>query len=117
MIPRLKIETYEVDRLKEILQNNYTDIKIPSFEVINWLRNGLELHNAEENKCKFCGNNFNYNLIKEKIEIYISNEKKKDFDYLIDVKKSMEEILDRYDQYLSKIEQIEFFGLYIFNGW
>ncbi|WP_245393457.1 AAA family ATPase [Staphylococcus coagulans] len=109
VVPRLKIETYEVDRLKEILQNNYTDIKIPSFEVINWLRNGLELHNAEENKCKFCGNNFNYNLIKEKIEIYISNEKKKDFDYLIDVKKSMEEILDRYDQYLSKIEQNEFF--------
>src|SRR5699024_10491311 len=56
VIPRLKIETYEVDRLTEILQNNYTDIKIPSFEVTNWLRKGLELHNAEESKCEFCGN-------------------------------------------------------------
>ncbi|CZQ67285.1 chromosomal cassette SCCmec type IV protein [Staphylococcus aureus] len=77
MIPSLKIETYDVDRLTKILQNNYTDIKIPSFEVIDWLRNGLELHNVEESICKFCGNNLNYNLIKEKIEIYLLNEKKK----------------------------------------
>ncbi|HCA7414294.1 TPA: AAA family ATPase, partial [Staphylococcus pseudintermedius] len=39
-IPSLKIETYEVDRLTKVLQNNYNDIKIPSFEVIDWLRNG-----------------------------------------------------------------------------
>ncbi|HCZ6607963.1 TPA: hypothetical protein O3044_002883, partial [Staphylococcus aureus] len=100
----LKIETYDVDRLTKILQNNYTDIKIPSFEVIDWLRNGLELHNVEESICKFCGNNLNYNLIKEKIEIYLLNEKKKDFDYLKDVEKSIEQLSDNYEQYLSNID-------------
>lgn len=104
MIPSLKIETYDVDRLTKILQNNYTDIKIPSFEVIDWLRNGLELHNVEESICKFCGNNLNYNLIKEKIEIYLLNEKKKDFDYLKDVEKSIEQLSDNYEQYLSNID-------------
>ena len=103
-IPSLKIETYEVDRLTKVLQNNYNDIKIPSFEVIDWLRNGLELHNAEESTCKFCGNNLNYDFIKEKIEIYLLNEKKKDFDYLKDVEKSIEQLSDNYEQYLSNID-------------
>lgn len=103
-IPSLKIETYEVDRLTKVLQNNYNDIKIPSFEVIDWLRNGLELHNAKESTCKFCGNNLNYDFIKEKIEIYLLNEKKKDFDYLKDVEKSIEQLSDNYEQYLSNID-------------
>lgn len=43
-------------------------------------------------------------MIKEKVEIYLLNEKKKDFDYLKDVEKSINQLSDNYEKYLSNID-------------
>ena len=85
-IPNLTIEEYETTKIVEILQKDYSDTKIPSYEVVEWLRNGLLLHDKEDNVCKFCDNKFDYSGIEEKVNMYLSNEKQNDSNYLIKVK-------------------------------
>ncbi|AMG64391.1 MULTISPECIES: AAA family ATPase [Staphylococcus] len=107
-IPNLRIEEYEVDKIVEIFQKDYSDIKIPSHEVVEWLIKGLNLHDIEDNMCKFCGNKFDYNSIDDKVRMYSSNEKQNDSNYLIGIKKSIERILKNYEQYISNIEKNDF---------
>ncbi|HFD7595567.1 TPA: AAA family ATPase, partial [Staphylococcus aureus] len=108
-IPNLTIEEYETTKIVEILQKDYSDTKIPSYEVVEWLRNGLILHDKEDSVCKFCDNKFDYSGIEEKVNMYLSNEKQNDSNYLIKVKSSIELILKNYEQYILNFEKNAFF--------
>lgn len=107
-IPDLTIKKYDVNKIVEIVQKDYSDIKIPSHEIVEWLKKGVNIHDTEDSTCKFCGNKFDYNNIKKKVEMYLSNEKQNDSNYLINTKKSIELLLKNYEQYISNIEQNDF---------
>ncbi|MCG2283191.1 AAA family ATPase [Staphylococcus epidermidis] len=107
-IPNLTIKKYDIDKIVEIVQKDYSDIKIPSHEIVEWLKKGVNIHDTADSTCKFCGNKFDYNNIKKKVEMYLSNEKQNDSNYLINIKKSIELLLKNYEQYISNIEQNDF---------
>lgn len=78
-IPDLSIEQVpdkDLEVLSTILINTYGNVDIPTSEVINWLNNGLHLH-QDEDECKFCGNQIDFPTIKVKILEYNENEKQK----------------------------------------
>lgn len=70
------VSNEEIDTLKYIFAKKFDDIQIPNSKIIEWISNGLHIHQDGE-KCKFCGGTPDLVYIKEKIEKYNSNEKQK----------------------------------------
>lgn len=71
------LETSSVKNIEVICKKAYINNNIPEANVISWLNEGLKIHNADDNVCKFCGGKLELNNIRTKINLYNDNEKQK----------------------------------------
>lgn len=78
-IPNLSIGEIKafkyVDLLEKVMIKNYEDLEIPSYEIINWLNDGVKFHENEET-CKFCGGYLDYNELHQRLKNFNDSEKK-----------------------------------------
>lgn len=72
-----KITDQEITAAQSIFEKTYGDINIPSSEIVDWINEGVELH-EDGDDCKFCGGKITLHEIAEKVEAYNANEKQKD---------------------------------------
>lgn len=74
-IPELNFpDREEVELVEEILKKKFDDVEIPSSVIVEWINQGVKMHENKE-ICMFCGNNLDLNIIKNKVERYNNNEK------------------------------------------
>lgn len=64
---------------------NFSD-DLPSLEELNWLENGIKLHEKTDKQCKFCQNYFNLHDVINRVKEYKENEKQKDIKRLVEIK-------------------------------
>ena len=90
------ISNIDADEISEIaIQFNKTfSDEIPTAQIIEWLNNGLEIHQDGDN-CKFCGGTLNYQEIKTRVELYNANERQKAIRKLVGFKKKLDEIANQ----------------------
>ncbi len=89
-IPDLNIKKISQDDqqfLMQSLQKKYPiSDDIPVSKVIEWLENGIYLHEDSDSTCKFCHNSFNLQHVKDKISEYRKNSRRKDIVRLEQIK-------------------------------
>ena len=80
------IDSAKIDRLEKILARTYSD-NVPSSEIVSWLEKGISLHDTNADMCLFCQNrsNFSIEVIQERVNRYIADEKQKDSKFLEDI--------------------------------
>ncbi|MCL2683155.1 MAG: AAA family ATPase [Bacteroidales bacterium] len=72
-----KISIVDISEVKTIFNEKFgKDIEIPEYEIIQWMEEGLKVHQESDN-CKFCGGQLDYLGVKAKIEQYKENKKHK----------------------------------------
>lgn len=73
-------------RIEKILARTYSD-NVPSSEIVSWLEKGISLHDTNADMCLFCQNrsNFSIEVIQERVNRYIADEKQKDSKFLEDI--------------------------------
>lgn len=73
-------------RIEKILARTYSD-NVPSSEIVSWLEKGISLHDTNTDMCLFCQNrrNFSIEVIQERVNRYIADEKQKDSKFLEDI--------------------------------
>lgn len=77
IIPPLNIILDEsINEIKDIFIKKFDDIEIPTSKIVEWITNGLSIHEKGD-KCKFCGGTPNLDLIRDNVNKYNSNEKQK----------------------------------------
>lgn len=77
IIPSLNIMLNEhINEIRDIFIKKFDDIKIPTSKIVEWITNGLSIHEKGE-KCKFCGGTLNLDSIQNNVNKYNSNEKQK----------------------------------------
>ncbi len=90
IIPQLNIMLDErINEIKDIFIKKFDDIEIPTSKIIEWITNGLSIHEKGE-KCKFCGGTPNLDLIQNNVNKYNSNEKQKAAVTLTDFKNEID---------------------------
>lgn len=72
-----QLDTSSVNNIESICKIIYTNNNIPEANVISWLNEGLNIHSANDNICKFCGGELHLDNIKNKVNLYNNNEKQK----------------------------------------
>lgn len=74
------ISDEEINDINYIINKDYDNTSIPTSEVINWIRDGIKIHddNNNHNKCIFCGNDFSLNNVEEKIKLILENKKQQE---------------------------------------
>lgn len=88
--PKLEITKLSQED-KEFLNNtlkksyNFSD-ELPPLEELNWLENGIKLHEETDKQCKFCQNYFNLQDVINRVKEYKENEKQKDIKRLAGIK-------------------------------
>lgn len=76
--PIIKIELNEINKIYEIFQKNYDDSKIPAKDILEWIKEGKDIHkNHNSNRCLFCGSYFDYGSLLTRIERYESDDTQK----------------------------------------
>ena len=92
------IDSAKIDRLEKILARTYSD-NVPSSEIVSWLEKGISLHDTNADMCLFCQNrsNFSIEVIQERVNRYIADEKQKDSKFL-------EEILEQVSESIKDLE-------------
>lgn len=90
IIPQLNIMLDErINEIKDIFIKKFDDIEIPTSKIVEWITNGLSIHEKGE-KCKFCGGTPNLDLIQDNVNKYNSNEKQKAAVTLTDFKNEID---------------------------
>ena len=73
----------EINSINNIMLMEYNNEEIPSTKIIEWLKEGLEIHKKENSEqCKFCGGNLNIKEIEEKTQKYLKDRKQQDLQKL-----------------------------------
>ncbi|ATQ35457.1 hypothetical protein MENTO_v1c03110 [Mesoplasma entomophilum] len=91
IIPELNyISSKKIEKASNIFQKNFVQNHIPSYKIIQWLNDGLELH-KEHKKCEFCGSIINLEDIKFRIEKYNLDDKQKSKAFLFVLNKELNE--------------------------
>ena len=72
-----KITNEDMTDAERIFGKTYGNISIPSSDIVEWLNQGVTLH-EDGDKCKFCGGEVALHDIAAKVEEYNANEKQKD---------------------------------------
>lgn len=72
-----KISDQEMIDAESIFSKTYNNTSIPSSDIVEWLNEGVALH-EDGDKCKFCGGKITLHDIAAKVEEYNANEKQKD---------------------------------------
>lgn len=74
-IPQLNdLSVEDIGFIIKILETVFSDTEIPSQKVIEWLDEGITLHN-EKRSCMFCGSDLDLAEIKSRVESYQQNKK------------------------------------------
>lgn len=104
----LEIMNFRLDLLEpiqEMLNTSYDKSDIPSYSVVEWIRNGVDLHKSK-NHCQFCTNSIDVEEIEKKLELYLKNKKQKDSailnNFIIDLRNTVESsvrVFTRIDDY------------------
>lgn len=102
----ISIDEEMIKKCNAILAKEYTLEKIPSIELLDWLKKGIELNKGSK-KCLFCGSDLNdVSKIEKHYDEYIKNEKQKDITFfkesifkLEDVHKEIELFLEETKKY------------------
>lgn len=82
----------EIDEIKNIFKEKFgDDIEIPKYEIVQWLDEGLNIH-QEGDECKFCGGKLDYLEVKSKIEQYKENKKHKSIEKIKSFKGQLEKL-------------------------
>ena len=90
IIPSINIILNEsINEIKDIFIKKFDDIEIPTSKIVEWITNGLSIH-EEGDKCKFCGGTPNLDLIQNNVNKYNSNEKQKAAITLTNFKKEID---------------------------
>lgn len=77
------INEEEINSIYDIMSTEYNAEEIPSTKIIEWLKEGLEIHKKENSVyCKFCGGNLNMKEIEEKTQKYLEDRKQQDLQKL-----------------------------------
>lgn len=72
-----------IDNIYEILGNEYNDEKIPSTQLLEWLKFGISIHKSSQTEtCEFCGGNIKLVDIEKKVNTYIQDKKQQDLQKL-----------------------------------
>lgn len=66
----------EIDEASIIFSKNFSTISIPSSNVVDWLNEGLALH-EDGDDCKFCNSKISLKDIRKRVDEYNANEKQK----------------------------------------
>ena len=83
-----------------LLSTSYNDESIPKSTIVNWISDGVALH-ENETKCLFCGsNNVDLDHIKKELNRYVKNEK---HNTEVKIKNAIEQI----DRIIESIEKYE----------
>jgi hypothetical protein len=72
-----EILSSDIEEIKTVFNEKFGgDIEIPEYEIVQWMDEGLKMHQEGE-KCKFCGGQLDYLEVKTKINQYKENKKHK----------------------------------------
>jgi len=101
----------EIDEVQVIFEKIYGNIDIPSSEIVDWLNDGVELH-EEGDDCKFCGGSINFKNIADKVAAFNANEKQKDTkrlqsfdDKMAQLQNTITQNIERRDNTLSALDE------------
>jgi wobble nucleotide-excising tRNase len=99
------ISEVEVENIKNIFSETFQDIEIPSSEIIDWLNQGLRIHEKGDN-CKFCGGKLDYGNLKYKVKEYNDNKKRQAALKLQDFSKQLQKLETQIGYILDKKESV-----------
>ena len=109
-LPTLELAFNSADISNAIMIMNklYSPDKIPSQELLDWIKNGLILNKNEE-RCLFCGSPIiNIEDIEFKYKEYLSNEKQKDTKKIIDLLKNLSSTKQLIEDFLTHANLYQF---------
>lgn len=105
-IPQISYyEESELMKIKKIFTKKYEDIEIPSSKIIQWITEGIEIHNDGDH-CKFCGGNIELEKIKNTVNQYNRSEKQKDAVVLEKFENELKKYMFEIDKLLENKETI-----------
>lgn len=68
----------DIDKIKKIYLDKYGDnIEIPEYEIVQWIDEGVKIHQESDIVCKFCGSKLDYLTVKSKLIQYKENKRHK----------------------------------------
>lgn len=80
-----------VRTLATLLSTEHKSVEVPENEVVNWLQDGLQLHEGKDS-CEFCGSKIDIEAIKKRVDVYLNDEKHKATVSLDEHRKVLEEL-------------------------
>lgn len=96
----------ELEYLQTIVDKNYEDIDIPANKILEWINEGVRIHN-EEDSCLFCGNSYSLEEVKDKLEIFKKNKINNDIEFLKDIHDRINEIIENSKKLFYKKHEYE----------
>lgn len=95
------INEEEINSIYNIMSTKYNNDEIPSTKIIEWIKEGLEIHKkANLQHCKFCDGNLNIYQIEEKTKKYLEDRKQQDLQKLEFFLDKLKNIIDTKDAIL-----------------
>lgn len=80
----------QIERFAEALAYIPGKEEIPAATVVDWLERGVELHEGNAPKCKFCGGDLNLESVRERVEHYKNDARTKNEACLKTLKEKVE---------------------------
>ncbi len=69
----------EIETMNKIMMQDYDNQDIPTSKILNWLKEGISIHQEEHAQtCKFCGSPLHLESIEEKVNAYLNDRKQQD---------------------------------------
>jgi wobble nucleotide-excising tRNase len=98
------------DMISKILTIEYKTVNIPSSDIVEWLESGLHIHDNADT-CQFCGGSIDINVISERVNSYLNNEKHKATieikecrDLLIKLRETVTKLSENKERYVKTID-------------
>lgn len=112
-VPEIPIKAIDFEKISNMQEQSYDDVKIPNSTIIKWLLEGLGIHESKTH-CEFCGSTIEYSKIKDKIDLYTKNIKftsetffKETYDFLNEKIVTIKTIISKQESYKKQINQFE----------
>ena len=85
----------EFEKVEKVFSQMFSNVSIPSSDVIEWLNEGITIHESRNTgKCQFCGNDINLQEIQKRVKIYNEDIRQKSVLVLKEFKKKLENIIN-----------------------
>ena len=98
----------DINKLKEIFGKTYSLETVPSKELLDWIRNGIDFYNSSNNKkCLFCGSPLEtIDDIEANFNKYIANTKVIDSMFVKEIKKQINDNLNETTTFIKNINVV-----------